>query len=247
MMDQKPKPYISDFYSLIPLYPTSGSAYCRSILAWLVNQLTKELNSSGFNKLPRFILIIPDKDIIEAVHFGGFGCKPIFEKILDWLGCNLMLAVNTRKEDMRAKCPGAIRPNELKLIWITMPIRPFIKNTSHGYVFAQSKTFNTILTGTVTKFPDSYVFNPELVDPKDCFYFTGEISPIGKMQLWHSINRKIRLFDRGKDHQLLIYKPYGENSNTVHKKTSSTFPSHSLENAHHVPKIHFDHQWNTFH
>ena len=84
-------PYLFDFFNLTPVYKLVSSS---SLLSHIHNKLVSELNKDDY--LPRYIIIVLDKDLIEAVHFGSFGCKVIFEKTIDWLAKNLENTIETR-------------------------------------------------------------------------------------------------------------------------------------------------------
>ena len=86
-----------------------------------------------------FIVVLPDKDITEAVKQAGFGCKVIFEKSLFWLGDNIDHAISIRKEDLQHKHSGALPDiNEPTIIWFKMLTRPFISNTPKGHFHTKS-------------------------------------------------------------------------------------------------------------
>ena len=55
-------PFIYEYYNVVQLY-ASISNPTRLVIARIVNQMTKNLNKE--NKLPKYVLIFPDKDIIE--------------------------------------------------------------------------------------------------------------------------------------------------------------------------------------
>ena len=70
----------------------------KSVPARILNEIVDELNHE--DHLPKYLIIIPDKNIIEYVNFGGFRCKKIFDKLLDWILININESINLRKEDL---------------------------------------------------------------------------------------------------------------------------------------------------
>ena len=151
MVDKKPLPYLFNHYNLIPCYPT-GMNLARSAICRMLNEFIANINEKDF--LPRYVIIIPGKDIIESSRQAGFGCKVVFKKTLFWLMQQMETVLSLRKEDIKGKKQGALFAAEYfpKIVWMTMSIRPFIKNTDKGFVFAQCKTFNLILKAMVPKF-----------------------------------------------------------------------------------------------
>ena len=64
------KLYIFDNYNIVPCF-SGRTTFTRSILVHLHNQIISTLNDQEM--LPKFIVVLPDKDIIEAVKQAGFG------------------------------------------------------------------------------------------------------------------------------------------------------------------------------
>ena len=80
--------------------------------------------------MPKYIIFLLDKDLIEAVQFGSFGCKTIFEQTLNWLASNMEQVLKIRKDDLKSKRAGSLlEEDQPKIVWVKMVIRPFIKGT----------------------------------------------------------------------------------------------------------------------
>ena len=97
-MQKKSKPYLFEYYNLQPFYPGVGNM-TRSILTRILNKLIEALNENR-DHLPKYIIIALDKDLIEEVKFGGFGCKIVFGRTITWLCDNIHQALSTRIDDM---------------------------------------------------------------------------------------------------------------------------------------------------
>ena len=159
------KPFLFNNFNILPCY-SPVATMTKSILARLINEF---INTLGENRpMLKYLLFLPDKDIIEAVHHGGFGCKFIFEKILTWMMANIEEALEVRKEDLNTKRAGALFQSEFypKIIWTLMPGRPYITNTNKGYVFAQRNTFNAVLTSVTNKFKNFTTLDVALPDDR---------------------------------------------------------------------------------
>ena len=70
--DKTAMPFLLEFFNVVPLFP-GGSSLIKSTIAHLHNEIVKGINENDF--LLKFMVIIPDWEIIESCHFGGFGCK----------------------------------------------------------------------------------------------------------------------------------------------------------------------------
>ena len=76
-------------------------------LAWIVNALAKILNDKD-NNVPRYILIILDKDLIQNAELTDFEFTRTLEDTLKWILININCMIETRKEDLDKKRPGAL-------------------------------------------------------------------------------------------------------------------------------------------
>ena len=209
----------------------------KSLLATILNEIIDGINEA--NHLPKYILILLDKDLIEFIQFGGFGYKIIFEKTIDWLSREIENAIATRKEDLKLVRAGAFEPGEPQIIWVKMLVRPFIKATNRGYIFAQCHTFNGIMQNTILHFLHTHILDTEMPCDRDFFDLAGNLSSIGKQQFWKEVNYWMRQFDREKTelrpdtaHQ---QQPKKQKSLLSLKKNS--FEKNSLENTFHFIDI----------
>ena len=82
--------YLTDMYNIHPCYP-GNMLSTRSLVAKVFNEIVKALNVE--EHLPKIIIIMFDMNLIEEINFGGFGCKTIFEKLLQWLTKNLEITL----------------------------------------------------------------------------------------------------------------------------------------------------------
>ena len=96
--------------------------------------------------LPKYIIVLPDKDIIEAIKHYGFSCKSYSRKSFPGLAKMFKKSLDIRKSDMKKKKAGSILvDNQSKIIWIKMLQWPFIKHTDKGFVFSHRHTFNNVM------------------------------------------------------------------------------------------------------
>ena len=191
--DFSPKPYLLEFYN-VELCTPGNTSLTRSTIGRLHNQIIQELNAK--DHLPTLIVLLPDKEIIEEACFGGFGCKVVFEKSLNWLASNIKTALDIRKDDLKVKNAGALLDDiSPHIVWIKMLTRPYISNTDKGYVFAQCNTYNEILSSMVSKFKNSLVMDIPFPQDRNLFDLTGRVTAVGKEMFWREFNRQFRRFD----------------------------------------------------
>ena len=92
-----PQPFIYDNFN-VRCFTTRPLSLTKSTPARLVNVLIKALNEA--HKLPRFIIIIPDWDILKFIDHYTFGIEAITEKILAWMMDNIHCVVADKKEQI---------------------------------------------------------------------------------------------------------------------------------------------------
>ena len=192
VVDKVSKPYIFEYYNVTPFYKSSAS-FTRSTLARLHNKVLEGLNDPE-TLLPKYILMLPDKDLIEQASHAGFGCKGIFKRILFWLASNINRAMEIRIDELRQKRAGSLH-HIPKFVWVKMLVRPFISQTHKGFVFAQCHTFNMILSSTVNKFNNMVIIQFDLLDDGDLFDLQGNLAVAGKSQFCRELNCQIRQLD----------------------------------------------------
>ena len=96
-------PYIYQNFRIKPFYqPNSGNSV--GTLYKLFNSVVEGLNSE--NKLPKYILVLADRDLLLQVGHLQAGIGHILAKIINWLGKNIDRAISTCREQLRKNCRG---------------------------------------------------------------------------------------------------------------------------------------------
>ena len=137
---KKSLPYIYETYN-VTLLMDNPIPQIHNLLARLLNCLIKGLNNKS--KLPRMIVIMPDWDILRFMNHYTFGVSIIAGKCLNWIITNMERAIEARKDELHRCKPGAVQPNEPKMIWVKMINRS--SRYHNQRIFAVRKKFNTAL------------------------------------------------------------------------------------------------------
>ena len=74
----------------------------------IYNSIVQALNTE--TKLPKYILILPDRDVILQMNFFKPGLLHLLEKCMAWLGKNIDRALSARREKLRDILPGSMGP-----------------------------------------------------------------------------------------------------------------------------------------
>ena len=169
----------------------------KSILSRIINEFIGALNKN--DKLPRYVLIMLDKDFIEFLSMDDFGIGQLLYDMVNWLAKNIESTLDLRKEDIKAKNPGALwSASEPCLIWVPMLVRPILEGAYKPHVFAQCKKFNEIIDEIAGNYKHSHVMPVVLPEDANLYDRSGNLSPNGKIILYREINMTMRAFDRSK-------------------------------------------------
>ena len=101
---------------------TSGSGY--SGLACMLHPLVQGLNAC--HRLPKYILIMPDKDILVALHKNNINVALVILASLHYLIKQMDITISCRVQDLETKKLGALLKEDMKIIWIRMLKHPTV-------------------------------------------------------------------------------------------------------------------------
>ena len=131
-------------YNMTKFTPDSIGQMCSSVLARILNRLIDAINIHHI--LPRFIVIMPDWDILWNINYFDFGVSRIIGDCLEWLVREIDRIITTKKLDVSRKCVGAVMPTEPKIMWFAMIAHP-----SPSHLLALQRKFNVVLEETLSK------------------------------------------------------------------------------------------------
>ena len=118
LQTQRPKPFMHAYYNVRFFHPKRWNSN-DSALARIYNGLAEELNE--YPHLPKYILIIPDKDIVSDTKVFDYGISSTFEELVEWLLTNIAEDLEKRKKNLHKTRPGALtQASEPCLVWVQM-------------------------------------------------------------------------------------------------------------------------------
>ena len=225
---------MADNHNIEPLHADTWSNI-RSFLARVYNQLVKALNTELY-VLPRYILIILDKDLISNAELFDFGVSHTIEDTLKWLLVNMDQTIETRKEDLAGKRAGAVSTtSEPRFVWVAMLRRP--DDSMDKKVFALARKFNDILKRVITGNKRSHFLCIEIPLDNINFDHIGNLSQIGKTCFWKCLDTTMKDFDRGKTE--LELSP----NQAVHEKPRNHLQSSYHSGCSHADRTHTECPW----
>ena len=187
----KPIPYVYEQFNITFAY-VNQTSYVRSIAAWILNALIQTFNRK--NKLPMYIIMIPDKDIWDNIGYFQEGTSLIIKKVLGWLAREINGTINGRINNLSAKNPGAVRSSPY-IIWVQMFARHGTDCVSN-HIYSHKRQFNDILLSMISKYRDHRTIEITSLEQQH-FDGHGELTALGYEKFWKEVDFRIKQFDRG--------------------------------------------------
>ena len=186
--------YAYDYYN-VTLYFPSGTSTMRSVMAKLLNAAAEGLNQK--EKLPKYVLLVLDGDLIKNLNFFAFGMTEMFEKAIDWLVKNLMKMFDRRRDDLKSRRPGAVSlATEPRYLWVAMITRPIIEAKEVKDIYAARGKFNHALENTLAEYKYNHIMYLDHVTEHKYFDSWGNLTNAGQEIMWKEINTQLEMFDK---------------------------------------------------
>ena len=196
MLAKKDPPYLHQNFNIFGFHQKHLSAV--KGLARILNAFTEGLNTRP--KLPKYVIMVPDKDMITCIDYFSFGATDVFEKCLTWILQQIDNYLARRETDLINKKPGALfGDSSPQIIWIRMLKRPYNGFQEFDQILALCNRFNNALESTLAEVPikAEHLILSIKVDDMD-FYKTGSLTPAGEANFWREVNECIHRFELDK-------------------------------------------------
>ena len=165
----------------------------KSVPARMVNALIKALNESF--RIPRFIIVVPDWDILKYINYNTYGVEKVVTEMLDWMFEKMSEAIEDKRTQLRKIKEGSVVSSEPKYVWVKMLQRM----RSYEKVLKVRNKFNTVLEKMLADRNNHYVIDPNPI-LRDASYFTrhNDLNAEGGILFWKEIDECIKLFESRK-------------------------------------------------
>ena len=152
--------YMSNYYNVKNFNNLSAvGASARNAMARLINSTIEALNSS--NTLPKMLIIIIDKDLIESINLFNYGAYKVLLQVVNWLTRQIDILIRWKRLQILEKRPGAVyNQYHPAVIYVMMLKHPHhFKEGSWIEVVCGLRTkFNAILNDAAAR-QDAYVLS----------------------------------------------------------------------------------------
>ena len=234
--NHKPMPYLYEHYNISAWYQSPLLNQIR--MARILNSFLDGLNER--KKLPKYVLLIPDEDIILGVNYIGYGVMTMIKEQLNWLFKQINKAIRRCRDDLKNTRQGAVSSSfEPRVTWVEMMDKPLPQSIQKHKVLGLRKHFNEALNKAVQHERYMYIMRIHLqTTDKELFTAAGDLMALGKAEYWIEVNRILRLFDRH-DIELDAIVPKAETKTT-------SMSSFTAEHHDHHSHTQGDHRQHTF-
>ena len=156
-----------------------------NLLSRMRNSLVHLINKYG--RLPKFIVVIPEADIIDDICYTDFGVSTAYGKAIDWLLNEFNRIITAFKDKLPEKCRNVDEPH---FIWI--------QTTRHvNYIDDEARgKFNNVMRVLASTQPNTAVyFLQQLWERKNNNFVlphNGLLTFTGITTIWAAIDRTIK-------------------------------------------------------
>ena len=169
VLKKKMPPYLYDMYNVFTYVPNKNLGACRTV-ARIYNALAEGLNNRIC--LPRFLLVIIDKDIVEDINLFEYSASTAIFKVFEWLIRQINIAIKRRRTELIDVKPGAVYGNDPRIIFVSMLRRPmlFDRESRMEKIVALRSKFNAIINELAESY-DNNILNIDICEKQDFDFF----------------------------------------------------------------------------
>ena len=186
-------PYIFEYYNVLGYCSAKNSATCR-VIARVLNSVIEGLNTR--ERLPRFLIIMLDKDVIEDVYMFNYGASKQLCQVVRWLVKQIDIVLRHKWLELLEIKPGSVYTTDPKIILVSMLKHPlqFPRHSRMEDVVSLRSKFNAALNRVANKFQCS-VLDLQSCDERH-FDLMGKLNQFGMFTYWKELNHYIELFNK---------------------------------------------------
>ena len=192
--EEKASLYLAEYYNVFE-YHQAKSDHLGPAIARVLNSVIQGLNTN--KRLPRFLLVILDKDVIEDLNVFDFGAVRGMSRIICWLTKQIDIAVRCKRLQILDKKPGAIYHDDSKVIYVETLRRVdhYAAGSLMEGVCTLRTKFNKILNKAAAKVNHYILVVRNCSNNPSNFQRNGLLSAKGKAIFWEEIDELLERFD----------------------------------------------------
>ena len=118
-------PYLYSQYDVSPWFVNPLSSV-GPVITCIFNALVEALNENKKQPLPKYIIVMPNKDILASLNVWNYGVKAAIQCNMFWLLKEITKALLHRRDTQKSRRPGAVSKDPTRIIWVKMLTRLII-------------------------------------------------------------------------------------------------------------------------
>ena len=146
--------------------------------------------------LPRFVVVILDKDLIVDVDIFDCGAQDIIYDNVDWLLKQIAKGLLTRRKDLKSKNIGAVDSEPTRVIWVKMLTRPVTSDQKLARIWKLKRKFNKVLEDRLQVENFMHLITVHNMDEHHYFDVFGQLTNAGLHAYWSSLDQEIKELDQ---------------------------------------------------
>ena len=182
------EPFVHRYYNVKEFDSASKFAQ-HNILAWMVNSLIQAMNENP-SILPKYLVMIPDDQMIAVLRHTGFGVSLMMGKCVYWLIEQTLQIINNRKEALTRIKLGAVTPGEPRILWVRLLEKPGQDN----FTVTKSK-FDIILEQAVCQSNAGIVLTASDGICRHWFDVNNNFTHEGRISYWRHFSDQVKNLD----------------------------------------------------
>ena len=205
------QPYLLEYYNIKSFYaPAKIWQENDSATSRILNKLIDALNEN--NRLPKFICILPDRDIINNIKAKKKSSTKNLSNLINWLMRQCEIEIRRKRLQITAKKPGAVTENYPTLIYQQMIHRnaSYPEGSNIASICELTQKFNSILNKAAAR-TESKIIRIQSCHFLGDFDRYGNLTSAGKSTMWHEFDDLMERFEDPKDKRINL-KPRGVTS-----------------------------------
>ena len=190
-------PYLYEYYNVFGYYSPSTTTHARRVIARVLNSFIYALNTRDC--LPRFLVVILDKDLVNDVNVFGFGVGHELKANMKWLVKQIEVTTRRKRLELSTIKPGAVYGSDPKVIFVNMLRRPmrFPGDSKMDQILSVCGKFNQVLNELTDDFGYN-MLSMESCDSPKMFDAMGNLNNDGKEAYCRELNDLLAWFDKKK-------------------------------------------------
>ena len=169
--------FIYDYFN-VKCFTPNPLSMLKNVTARLVNAFVKALNEN--NRMPSFILVIPDWNLPKFINFYGEDSKQVLHDVMKWVVTNFTRVIQSKKDSLTHRKIGAIH-SEPVVIWVKMINR----HAEFHRVLKLRTKFNAVLQDIISEKKGHYCIDVNYAVSEVSYFNTGnKLSVEGMRAYW---------------------------------------------------------------